>query len=204
MTIEEFLAPPPPGSRLLSELSPEELADDDVFQSATFRLDFTDFDFHLTEKFLTAEEQEALARADWLFQCAHLDNSLSQNEAATMERQGEAEMDRLVGLAYERRDQQRVRERRAAQGGQVVPLPGPARTRSRARAPRTSAGSRARRSASAARAGPADGAGDGDGDGEPDPCEPVFTGARKSRMVAALAELVLSDLLRYPVVETGD
>jgi hypothetical protein len=153
---------------LLSELTPEEMADEEVLQSAYISVDFTNFDFYLTEKFLTPEEQAALARADWLFQCANLDDSLSQ----TMERQGEVEMDRLVGLAYERRDQQRVRECRAAQGGQIVRLPALARTRSRARAPRTSAGSRARRAAVGARAGPGDDGGDSDGG----PCSSAYAG----------------------------
>ena len=163
---------PPPGARRLNDLSLEELANPEIAQTAWFTLDLDGCELGLPERYLGHEEKAEYHRANWAFQVANMDSDLDPADAARMERAAEREMGRLEELAWQRRDEQRDQERRAAQGGQIVRLPALARTRSRARAPRTSAGSRARRAAVGARAGPGDDGGDSDGG----PCSSAYAG----------------------------
>ena len=104
----------------------------EVDQARPFELDLRDFDFELLDRLDPAERAEHDG-ASWKFQIAQQPD-LDPAKAARLEREAEVEMDRLINLASERREQQRN-----AQGpARIIAFPtrGARQRQPRPRAPR--------------------------------------------------------------------
>jgi len=163
--------------RYLDELTDEEWNIPEIRDSAVPRPVGGEVVTEDVTKYLGERNRVALRQAESLLTQATMPEvfGLEPDEAAELEAKAERQMNRLLNLAFERRDRQRVEARRLKRpSAKVIPLRPARQSASRSRASRTAR--RAAGETGGARDGPS-----GD-DGEPEPPGDQKAAGRRTRI----------------------